>query len=202
MFSASLKWVSARSLLLRLSSAVLIAWAAPLASAQEQTPTPTPTPTPAVTREQVTTSTPAATPTPAAQPTPTPAPQPSEPAAEPLFRDYKGVTLGMSIDDVRRKLGKPEEPDKTQDIFVLSEDERVRVYYDESGKATAVIVTYIGKSAAAPEPKAVIGIDIEAKEGGTMYKMVTYPAAGYWVSYSRTAGDQPFVTVSMQKATP
>jgi hypothetical protein len=33
-----------------------------------------------------------------------------------------------------------------------------------------------------------------------MYKMVNYPAAGYWVAYSRTPGDEPMVMVTMQKS--
>ena len=32
-----------------------------------------------------------------------------------------------------------------------------------------------------------------------MHKMVTYTEAGYWVSYSRTAGDSPLVIITMQK---
>ena len=31
------------------------------------------------------------------------------------------------------------------------------------------------------------------------HKLVRYPKAGCWVSYSRTAGDTPIVTVTIQK---
>jgi hypothetical protein len=34
---------------------------------------------------------------------------------------------------------------------------------------------------------------------GSLYKMVTYPRAGYWVAYSRTTGDSPMVMIAMQK---
>jgi hypothetical protein len=40
---------------------------------------------------------------------------------------------------------------------------------------------------------------IEAKPDGSMYKMTTYPQAGYWVAYSRTPGDAPLVMITMQK---
>jgi hypothetical protein len=119
-------------------------------------------------------------------------------AAEPLLREYKGVTLGMSAKDARAKLGKPEEKGEAMDFFVFSEKERARVYYQD-GKVSAIIATYIGKDGGAPSPAAVLGAEIEAKPDGSLYKMVTYPRAGYWVAYSRTPGDSPLVMITMQK---
>ena len=117
---------------------------------------------------------------------------------EPLYREYRGVTLGMSASDVRAKLGKPEEKSDVMDFFVFSERERARVYYTD-GKASAVIATYIGKDASAPAPAAVLGAEVEAKPDGSMYRMTQYPQAGYWVAYSRTPGDAPMVMITMQK---
>jgi len=179
---------------------VLLLALAPVAAAQETTPAPqTPARTPP--------TRPATTP-PAAETTnkteaqlaagltrePTTAPK----AAEPLYREYRGVTLGMSAGDVRAKWGKPEEKSDEMDLFVFSERERARVYYT-GGKASAVIATYIGRDAAAPAPAAVLGADVEAKPDGSMYQMTHYPQAGYWVAYSRTPGDSPMVLITMQK---
>jgi hypothetical protein len=119
-------------------------------------------------------------------------------AATPLYKEYKGVRLGMNADEVRQKLGKPEETGKEQDLFVFSDTERARVYYDTAQKATAIISTFIGKASNAPTPEAVLGTAIEAKPDGTSYKLVQYPEAGYWVAYSRTAGDEPFTIITMQ----
>jgi hypothetical protein len=119
-------------------------------------------------------------------------------AAEPLLRDYKGVTLGMSAKDARVKLGKPAEKGEAMDFFVFSEKERARVYYQD-GKVSAIIAIYIGKEGGAPSPATVLGAEIEAKPDGSLYKMVTYPGAGYWVAYSRTPGDSPMVMITMQK---
>jgi hypothetical protein len=58
----------------------------------------------------------------------------------------------------------------------------------------------LGKDSGAPTPLAVIGTDIEAKPDGSLYQMKTYPQAGYWVAYSRTAGDSPMVIITMQKS--
>ena len=169
-------WRAARLLSASLVFATALTWAAPHASAQEpaqQQPSESSTPAP---------------------------PQPeAAPADEPLYEEFKGLKLGASQNEARKLLGRPQEMDKTQDFFVFSERERARVYYDDKGKVSAVIVTYIGKSAKAPEPKSILGSDIEAKQDGSMYKMVDYPKAGYWVAYSRTAGDEPLTIITMQR---
>ena len=54
----------------------------------------------------------------------------------------------------------------------------------------------------APAPKAVLGAELTANPDGRIYRLVRYPKVGYWVSYSRTAGDSPLVTVMMQKYKP
>ncbi len=139
--------------------------------------------------------------TPPAQSAATPAGEAvaAQPAApEPLYREYRGVKLGMSAAEVRAKLGKPEEKSDAMDFYVFSDHERARVYYTD-GKATAVIATYIGKDGGAPPPVSVLGSEIEAKPDGSMYQMRPYPQAGYWVAYSRTAGDTPMVMITMQK---
>lgn len=120
-------------------------------------------------------------------------------APTPSFTNYKGVTIGMSADEVRQKLGSPKEKGKVQDFFVFSENESAQVYYDAEGKVMAVSLNYVGEQSGAPDAKAVLGSDLEAKADGSMYKLVRYPEAGYWVSYSRTAGDSPLITITMQK---
>ena len=131
--------------------------------------------------------------------TPPTEPQHATPAApEPLYREYRGVTLGMKAADVRAKLGRAQEKSDVMDFYVFNDHERARVYYTQ-GKATAVIATYIGKDASAPAPAQVLGAEIEAKPDGSMYQMKPYPQAGYWVAYSRTAGDSPMTIITMQK---
>lgn len=120
-------------------------------------------------------------------------------APEPLYKEYKGVTLGMSAADVRTQLGKPQEKSDEMDFFVFNDRERARAYYRD-GKTSAVIATYIGRNAEAPAPAAVLGTEIEAKPDGSVYQMSPYPRAGYWVAYSRTAGDEPMTIIIMQKS--
>ena len=186
----------------KLAASALFAGAlvAPAAGAQEAKPNqPTPE-TPATTQTPVATQTPAAQETAAAKPAEARPASATTPAAEPVFKGYKGVSLGLSADEVRAKLGNPKEKSDEMDFFVFSDRERARVYYDKDKKAHAVIVTYIGPNAGAPPAAAVIGTEVEANADGSMYKMVAYPQAGHWIAYSRTAGDPPMVMITMQKS--
>ena len=118
---------------------------------------------------------------------------------EPIFNEYKGVRIGMTSDETRKKLGEPQDKSDEQDFFVFNEKESAQVFYDKSHKTYAVSVNYLGVGNTTPLPKAVLGTEIVAKPDGSMYKLTRYPKAGYWVSYSRTAGNDPLVTVTMQK---
>ncbi len=117
----------------------------------------------------------------------------------PTFKDYKGVRIGMSADEVRQELGTPELKDKTEDLFLISDVEMVQVVYDKDGKVSAVSITYSSKNEAAPTALSVLGEEVAASADGDVYKLVRYPTVGYWVAYSRTAGDAPVVSVTMKK---
>lgn len=128
--------------------------------------------------------------------------QPSSPVVEePVFSEYKGVKIGMAADEVRKKLGTPQDMSDTQDFYVISEKETAQVFYDAEKKVTAISIDYIGEGSGAPHCKAIVGTDIECKADGSMYRLVRYPKQGYWVSYNRTAGNSPTVSVTIQKST-
>jgi hypothetical protein len=120
-------------------------------------------------------------------------------ANTPVFTDYRGVRIGMSAEEVRSKLDRLKDAGPGQDFFVFSEHESAQIYYDEDKKVTAISVDYFGDKSKAPSSNAVLGVDLQAKSDGSMYQLNRYPEAGYWVSYNRTAGDNPIVTVTMQK---
>lgn len=117
----------------------------------------------------------------------------------PAYTGYKGVTIGMSMEQVRGKLGKARDTSDTEDYFVVSDNETVQVLYDNDKTVKIISVNYIGANPSAPQPKAVFGADVEAKPEGAVFKMVRYPKVGYWVSYNRTAGENAMVVVTMQK---
>jgi len=82
--------------------------------------------------------------------------------------------------------------------FDLSETESSRVFYDDAKKVKAIVITYSGKLDTAPKPNDVIGEPIEPRPDGGMYKMVRVEDKGFWVSYVRTAGDNPSVMITVQ----
>jgi hypothetical protein len=116
----------------------------------------------------------------------------------PVFKDYRGVTIGMAANEVRGKLDRIKKGDH-QDYLAFSEHESAQIYYDDKGKVTAISIDYFGDVTKAPAPDAVLGAAPQAKADGSMYQLNRYPDAGYWVSYNRTAGDKPIITITMQK---
>ncbi len=116
----------------------------------------------------------------------------------PVFREYKGVALGMTADEARKKLGSPADKSDEQDFFEVSETETAQVYYDKTKKVNAISINYLGGNSI-PLPKAVLGTDAQAKPDGSIHQVIRFPKAGCWISYSRTAGDSPLVTVTMKK---
>jgi hypothetical protein len=121
---------------------------------------------------------------------------------EPVFHDYRGVKLGWLADEVRKKLGNPANKADDQDYYIFNDNERAQVYYDKDKQVTAISVDFMSGASGIITPQQVFGSDIEAKSDGSKSKLVRYPKAGYWVSYSRTAGDSPIISVTMQKLPP
>ncbi|MFL6229311.1 MAG: hypothetical protein ACJ741_11080 [Pyrinomonadaceae bacterium] len=119
-------------------------------------------------------------------------------AKEAPFHDFKGVCIGMSAADARQKLGNPTEKSDALDFYNVSDKQIIQVYYD-SGKVSAIALMFMNAGADAMSAKTVFGADIEAKPDGSMYKMVRYQKAGYFVAYNRTAGSAPTVSVTIQK---
>jgi hypothetical protein len=116
----------------------------------------------------------------------------------PVYTDYRGVSIGMTVDEVRSKLNGIKKGNG-QDFLISSEQESAQIYYDDKNKVSAISIDYIGDISKAPTPETVLGATIEARADGSMYKLNRYSEAGYWVSYNRTAGDKPIVTITIQK---
>jgi hypothetical protein len=111
---------------------------------------------------------------------------------------FRGVKIGMAADDARKKLGAPREKSAEQDFYVFNDNEAVQIYY-EKGAVSAIAIDYMNGANSIPSAKDVLGADADAKADGSIHKVVRYPKAGYWVSYSRTAGNEPTITITMQK---
>ncbi len=117
----------------------------------------------------------------------------------PLFQEYRSVRIGMTSEEVRKKLNNPSDKGDEQDFFVFSDNETAQVFYDKTHKVFAISVNFLNGARDLPTAKGVLGSEVAAKPDGSAYKMVRYPKAGYWVSYSRTSGESPLTIVTLQK---
>ena len=117
----------------------------------------------------------------------------------PVFEGYRGIKIGTPVSEVRDALERyvKAKGDK-QDLLILSDNETAQIYYDSAGKVTAISIDYLAKNDHAPTAIEVLGVDIAPKPDGSVYALKRYPAAGYWVSYNRTSGESPTITVTMQ----
>ncbi|HEV7681058.1 MAG TPA: hypothetical protein VGO68_02965 [Pyrinomonadaceae bacterium] len=115
------------------------------------------------------------------------------------FKEYRGVQLGMTADEVRKKLGSPKDKGNEQDLFVFGDNESAQIVYDQTHKVITISADFLSTDASVPTAKQVFGADAEAKADGSVYKMVRFPKAGYWLSYNRTGGTAPMTSITLQK---
>jgi hypothetical protein len=116
-----------------------------------------------------------------------------------MFKEYRGVQLGMTADEVRKKLGDPKDKGDEQDFFIFNETETAQIVYDKTHKVITISADFMTAGASVPTAKLVFGADVEAKADGSIYRMVRFTKAGYWLSYNRTGGASPLTTVTLQK---
>lgn len=116
---------------------------------------------------------------------------------QPLFSEYKGIRLGMTAQEVRTKLGSPTVKGDDQDYYVISETETAQFAYDKTLKVVTISIDYTG--AGAPDYRNVVGASVEERSDGSLYKLVRYETQRFWVSYNRTSGASPTVSITIQK---
>ena len=116
-----------------------------------------------------------------------------------MFKEYRGVQLGMTADEVRKKLGSPKDKGDEQDFFVFDDTESAQIVYDPTHKVVTISADFLSTDASVPTAKQVLGSDLEAKADGSVYKMVRFTKAGYWLSYNRTGGASPMTSITLQK---
>jgi outer membrane protein assembly factor BamE (lipoprotein component of BamABCDE complex) len=119
----------------------------------------------------------------------------------PLYSEYKGVRLGMTALEARAKLGTPALKASDQDYYVFSDNETAQIGYDAAQKVVTISVDYLN-GIGAPDFKAVVGGELTRSTSGSMYRMVRYESLGFWVSYNRTPGPVPIVSITIQKMLP
>lgn len=124
--------------------------------------------------------------------------KPGAETQQPLYTVYRGVKLGMTADEARAKLGTPSMKYSDQDFYMVSENETAQIIYDAAQKVTAISVDYLG-GIGAPDYKTVVGGELQTTANGSLYRVVRYTSLGFWVSYNRSQGTVPTVTITIQK---
>jgi len=118
---------------------------------------------------------------------------------QPAFHEFRGVHIGMLADEARKKLGTPRDKSPEQDFYLFNDNEAVQLNYDKDGTVSAISVDFMTGANSIPTSKDVLGAEAEAKADGSIFKRIDYPKAGYWISYSRTAGNEPTTTITIQR---
>lgn len=119
----------------------------------------------------------------------------------PLWQSYKGVTIGMTVPEVIEKLGVPQSETAEGYFYMYTENETAQVLFDINKKVRTISVIYTAEYLNPPKFTDVFGktAEDESKPDGSVFKMVRYTDAGFWVSYNRMAGEQAMVIIVIQK---
>jgi|GraSoiStandDraft_46_1057282.scaffolds.fasta_scaffold324029_2 hypothetical protein len=120
----------------------------------------------------------------------------------PAVSDLRGISIGMAADEVRNKLGKPDTGDDAGMYYTFDNGESMQLALDPNKKVSMIAEMYSGKDAKAPELQEIFGSDnsVQPTAEGKVYKMIRYPDAGFWITYSRLnlqAG--PLTTITIKK---
>ena len=91
------------------------------------------------------------------------------------FNAYRGVQLGMTADEVRKKLGEPKDKGTEQDFFVFNETETAQIVYDKSQKVVTISADFLTQGPEVLTAKQVFGSDVDPKPDGSVYKLVDCP---------------------------
>lgn len=113
-----------------------------------------------------------------------------------LYREYRGVRLGMTAVEVRSKLGEPVMKSDEQDFYILSANETAQIAYDASHNVATISTDYTG-GVGAPDYKTVVGDSLVQKPDGSLFRIVFYNSEHFWVSYNQSSSAVPVITVTI-----
>jgi hypothetical protein len=111
------------------------------------------------------------------------------------FREYRGVRLGMSATEARAKLGTPALQSDEQDYYVVSANESAQIQYKE--QKVFMISTDYTDGVGAPDYRSVVGEGLLQRPDGSVFRMVRNDSERFWVSYNKSAGVVPVVTITI-----
>ena len=113
-----------------------------------------------------------------------------------VYREYRGVRLGMTATEVRAKLGEPVLKSDEQDFYVVTPNETTQIAYSTAQKVVMISTDYTG-GVGAPDYRAVVGEGLLQRPDGSVFRMVRYDSERFWVSYNKSATGAPIVTITL-----
>ncbi|HEX6125503.1 MAG TPA: hypothetical protein VFZ23_09055 [Pyrinomonadaceae bacterium] len=118
----------------------------------------------------------------------------------PFLKEYRKLTIGAPADTLRELWGKPTVEDSDGFVYKMSDSETIQIMIGPEKNISAIAVTF-DNGKGAPSFADVFGEAVlpEKRENGSVYKMVRYPDAGYWVAYYMGPPENATVSVTMQK---
>jgi len=115
---------------------------------------------------------------------------------QPIYREYRGVRLGMTATEARAKLGEPAMKSAEQDFYIFSQNETTQIAYDAAEKVTTISTDYMG-GVGAPDAQTIVGEGFVQRPDGSRFRMVIYDSERFWVSYNKSATVVPVVTITI-----
>ena len=114
-----------------------------------------------------------------------------------VYREYRGVRLGMPAAEARAKLGDPVLRSDEQDFYVISPNETTQIGYDATKKVMTISTDYSG-GVGAPDYRSIVGerVLLQRPDGST-FAMVMFESERFWVSYNKSASTVAVVTVTI-----
>ncbi len=113
-----------------------------------------------------------------------------------LYKEYRGVHLGMTAVEARAKLGEPVMKSDEQDYYVFSSTETAQIVYNSAQRVITISTDYMG-GVGAPDYRAVVGEGLLEKPDGSLFRMAMNDADRFWVSYNKSATTVPVVTITI-----
>jgi len=113
-----------------------------------------------------------------------------------VYREYRGIRLGMTAAETRAKLGEPAMKSDDQDFYVLSTNETAQIVYNTAQKVITISTDYTG-GVGAPDYRSVVGEGLLQRPDGSVFRMVMNDAERFWVSYNKTVTVVPIVTITI-----
>lgn len=113
-----------------------------------------------------------------------------------LYSEYRGVRIGMTMEEARAKLGEPKFKDDALDFYVISENETTQIAYNEAHRVKTISTDYVG-GVGAPDYLSVVGAELIKRADGSLYQMVNYDKERFWVSYNKSPSGMVTITIQV-----